>query len=106
MRDVWWQPNRILGRLFCYPGECCSLRLCLDDPDSFAIHEQQVIRLTGFQLEFAHCHAQTRETIELSHILNGPTAGGELGVDVGAGKFFGCRHGFFVLKYSLITSLE
>ena len=80
---------RIMAGLLGDAGKQRPGALGLHHADGFAVHEQEIIALAGFDGGLEQGDAPAGGGIELLEALNRPTGGDELGVDLPAGELFG-----------------
>ena len=73
-REAKWNARDILGRIALRRRERGAFGLGLDRADGFAIHEQRVVGLAGFECKFADRHSRGSGEIDLILRLNCPAA--------------------------------
>jgi len=92
MRNRIRQPNGIAGCLVSHSRQRNPLRLRLNHSRRLAVHKQQIIRNPRLQREFPHRHPAPGVQVQFLAILDHPTAGGELRIDILTGLSLRCSH--------------
>src|ERR1017187_812575 len=98
----------ILLRLDLDANEGCTLLLSLDDPESPAVSEEEIIRLAiaARQGEFADGNPATGVNIGVGPVLDEPSCGGQHAVDGLTGLFFRRQFGLKALAHQCMTSAK